>query len=321
MARISRYFIFIFSIALLAGCKSKKASLSGEDQVAYSDFVDFFPSVKLPYQFEDKTLLKKDNDSLLISYKVFTQFIPDSVITKAWGKGVKPKIYPMAKAVKENTYLFAKTVSGNKRIAFALAFDKKEKFIAAMPILQPDQSSATQQTAGIDSRLTLSKTITRKNANGSTSDGRDVYVLNNDAHNFMLIMTDALDEKATELINPIDTLSRKQKYAADYGTGKMNLVSFRDGRRADRLNFFIHFEKNGGECTGELKGIAIMKTATQAEYHESGDPCGLQFNFTASGVKITELGGCGSHRGLRCSFNGFYPRKKVIKPKSAKTKK
>ncbi len=47
----------------------------------------------------------------------------------------------------------------------------------------------------------------------------------------MLIMTDALDDKVTELTNPIDTFSRKQKYTADYGRGKMNLVSIRDGRK------------------------------------------------------------------------------------------
>jgi hypothetical protein len=188
-------------------------------------------------------------------------------------------------------------------------------------MLHLDQSSSTSQSAGIDNKLTLSKSITRKNSNGTISDGKDVYVLNNEGHNFMLIMTDALDDKVAELINPIDTLPRKQKYAADYGIGKTNLVSIRDGRKADRLAFFIHIEKNNGECTGESKGVAVMKTATQAEYHEPGEPCGLQFNFTAGSVQVKELGGCGSRRGLRCSFNGFYARKKEIKPKVTKPKK
>ena len=75
----------------------------------------------------------------------------------------------------------------------------------------------------------------------AVSEGKDVYVLNSDAKNFMLIMTDALDDKVTELINPIDTFSRKQKFTADYGSGKMNLVSIRDGRKSDRLKFFYSF--------------------------------------------------------------------------------
>lgn len=58
-----------------------------------------------------------------------------------------------------------------------------------------------------------------------------MYVLNADARNFMLIMTEALEDKVTELINPIDTLPRKNKYSADYSSGKMNLVSVRDGRK------------------------------------------------------------------------------------------
>jgi hypothetical protein len=98
----------------------------------------------------------------------------------------------------------------------------------------------------MDNRYVLTKIVYRKNPDGNISEGKDVYVLNSGAKNFMLIMTDALDDKATELTNPIDTASRKQKYAADYGAGKMNLVSIRDGRKNDRLSFFIHFEKTNG---------------------------------------------------------------------------
>ena len=54
----------------------------------------------------------------------------------------------------------------------------------------------------------------------------------------MLIVTDALDDKVTELTNPIDTFSRKQKFTGDYGSGKLNLVSIRDGRKNDRLSFY-----------------------------------------------------------------------------------
>lgn len=309
--------MFLFLIILLAGCKSKKKSLSGDEPVEISDFIEFFPDTKLPYQVADSTLLKKENDSLLISYKVFTQFVPDSIVDLVFGKGIKPKIYPLAKNKGEETYLFVKAIAGNKRSALVLGFDKKNQFIAAMPLLSLDQKSATQQTGNMDSRYTITKMVFRKNADGTVNEGKDVYVLNSGAKSFMLIMTDAIDDKLTELINPIDTFSRKQKYTADYGTGKMNLVSFRDGRRSDRLNFFIHFEKSNGECTGELKGEAIIKSPTVAEYRQGGDPCILQFRFASSSVTIKELEGCGSRRGLRCSFDGTYSRKKETKPKAA----
>lgn len=316
MALFKKYVLFIFLIGLMGACKSKKASLSGDDPVEVSDFIASFPDVELPYQVADSTLLKKEKDSLLVSYKVFTQFVPDSVLTQIFGKTAKPKIYPLAKNKNKETYLFAKAIAGNKRVALALGFDKKDQFIAAMPLLSLDQSSSTQQTASMDNRYTLTKMVYRRNADGSVSDGKEVYVLNSDAKSFMLIMTEALDDKPTELINPIDTLSRKQRYTADYGSGKMNLVSFRDGKRSDRLNFFIHFEKNNGTCIGELKGEATIKSPTTAEYRAGGDPCALSFRFTSSAVIVKELEGCGSRRGLRCSFNGTYPRKKEAKPKA-----
>jgi hypothetical protein len=313
------HFLLIILILVLA-CKSKKANLSGEEPVEVGDFIEFFPEIKLPFFVADSNLLKKENDSLLISYKVFTQFVPDSVTTKIFGKNVKPKIYPMGKAGGTEQYLFAKAVSGNKRVAIVVCFDKKDHFIAAMPLLTLDQSANTQQTGTVVSRYTITRSVIRKNSDGRTSEGSEVFVLNSASQSFMLIMTDALDYKVTELVNPIDTVSRNQKFTADYGSGKMNLVSIRDGRRNDRLSFFIHFEKDEGQCTGELKGEALIKSGSVAEYREPGDPCVLRFTFTSSAVTLKEVEGCGSRRGLRCSFDGVYPRKRDQKGKTGKPK-
>ena len=285
------------------------------------DFIDFFPGVELPFQVADSNLLKKEKDSLLISLNVLSQFIPDSVIQKVIGKKGKSKIYSIGKVKGDETYLFVKVILADRRSAQVFCFDKENRFIAAMPLLSLDQSPATQQTTVVDSRFAITKNVIRKNKDGTQNEGKDVYVLNSGSGSFMLIMTDALEDKVAELINPIDTFSRKQKHTADYGRGKMNLVSFRDGRKNDRLTFFIHFEKNNGECTGELKGEAVLKSPALAVYKETGDPCVLQFHFTSSSVTIKELEGCGSRRGLRCLFDGTYPRKKEAKQKSAKGKK
>lgn len=307
---------FCLSLAWLSGCKSsKKPSLSGDEPIEIADFIDFFPETSLPFQVADTSLLKKDNDSLRISYKVFTQFIPDSILSASMGKMNQPKIYPLGKTKSEETYLLAKVINGNNRAVFILAFDKKQQFIAGMPLLKLDASPATQQSSSIDKRYTITKSVWRKSSGGSMGEGKDVYVLNNDAKNFMLIMTDPLDDAVAELINPIDTLARKLKYSADYGSGKMNLVSIRDGRKKDRVSFFIHFEK--GDCSGELKGEAILQSPTKAIYREAGDPCALQFTFSNYSVTLKELEGCGSRRGLRCSFDGVYPKKKESKPKKA----
>lgn len=313
---------FFLSLALMGCNKKKKPSLSGNEKIAFADFIDFFPAQEFPYTITDTLLQKKSKDSLLINTKVLGNFVPDSVVMNLFGKGLRLKTYPMGKinSPSGEIYLFLKTIAGDKHYAWVAVFDKKEKHLSSLLTLKPDNSNSTGQSAVFDKRLTLTKTVQRKNADGSLSDGKDVYVLNEAAGQFTLIMTDALDEKVVELINPIDTFFRKHKYSADYGTGKTNLVSIRDGRKPDRVTFFIHFEKNNKECTGELKGEAFWKSNSVAEYREDGDPCVLRFSFTSSAVSLKEEN-CGSRRtSLNCSFDGSFGRRKYIKPAISKTK-
>src|SRR5688572_18866998 len=165
---------FCVFLAWLWGCKpSKKQSLSGDEPIEIADFIDFFPDTKLPYQVADTTLLKKDNDSLRINYKVFTQFIPDSILSASMGKMNQPKIYPLGKVKNTETYLLAKVINGNSRAVFILSFDKKQQFIAAMPLLKLDASPATQQLSTMDNKMTITKSIWRKGSSGNMSEGKD----------------------------------------------------------------------------------------------------------------------------------------------------
>lgn len=313
-----KYLFILVTLLSFSGCKQKKKiSLAGDEPVEVNDFIEFFNPLELTFEYADSSLLKsvKENDSLLINSKIFSKLVPDSVLSNVYGKSQKPKIYVLGKVVvpKEETYLFVKTISKENKAVFILAFDKDQQFIAALPALKPDRKTATEQTFSIDKKYTITKKVILKNTDGSINEGRDVYVLNKDAKNFMLIMTDPLTDKVTELINPIDTLLRENKYAADYTNGKMNLVSIRDSRKKDHISFFIHFEKNNGKCTGELKGEAKMKTTNTAIYQESGEPCQLQFIFASSSVTLKEIEGCGSKRPLNCSFDGNFAKKKVSK--------
>ncbi|HET9435093.1 MAG TPA: hypothetical protein VFO37_15105, partial [Chitinophagaceae bacterium] len=56
--------------------------------------------------------------------------------------------------------------------------------------------------------------------------------------------------------------------------------------------------------------------ANVAVYKQLGDVCSLQFNFSSSSVTVKELEACGAHRGVKCSFDGSFPRKKELKPKA-----
>ncbi len=302
---------------ILPGCKhTKKLSLTGEEPVKISDFIAFFHPLKLPFQCNDSIFLQDDEDSLLISYTVFTQFVPDSVLGNVFGKTAEPDIYSMGRVdlPQSETLLFVKTSVDDKNALFLLGFDKKQQFMTALLVIGPGQQPSTLQSVSVDKKYTINKTILRKNPDASMSEGKDVYTLDKATKKFMLIMTDALDDKITELINPIDTLPRKNKFSADYGNSKMNLVSIRDGRRNDRLSFFVHFEKNNGVCSGELKGEAILRSASMAEYKMAGEPCSLQFNFSSSSVTLKEES-CGSHRGMGCLFDGSFSRMQEVKKK------
>ena len=315
------YFLLLLSLmVMVSSCgKKKKPSLSGQEPVDVKDFITSFELVKPTYEVADDDLNRKENDSLLISYKIFTQFVPDTVLSHVFGKNLKPKLYMLKRVEveKQETYLFTKAVLADKKVVYILTFDKGNKFAGALPLLKLDANPATTQVCGIDRKYSVFRNITLKKTDGSMSEGKEVYVFNSDAKQFILILTDALDDRATEIINPIDTLSRKNKFSADYVKDKMNLVSIRDGNKPGKINFFIHIEKDNGTCTGEVKGTAILNSAATAVYKQGGDPCSLQFSFTSSSVSLKELEACGSHRGVKCVYDGIYPRKKELKKQAS----
>jgi len=309
--------VALVSMSLLIECKGKKKPRTGDELADVTDFIEFFPAPSKSIQFNDSIFSKKEKDSAAISYKTLIKFIPDTILNKIFGKGLKPKSFPLARMQDGNKtqYLLAKTIAGDTRGVLLYCFDKNEKLIAAANMLKPDQSPNTAQSFTIDRNFNISKNIIRKNPDGSQSDGKEVYVLNEEAHALLLILTDQLDDRANELVNPIDTFSRKLKNAGDYFSGSKNLVSIRDSKKADRLVFFIHFEKSNSDCNGELKGEAIMTGKNTAEYRAGGDPCVMRFIFSGSSVTVKEVEGCAAHRGLRCSFDGSYTKKKSSRSK------
>ena len=155
------FFLFVLLVAVMESCKQKKKpSLSGDEPVEVNDFIDFFPGKALPFSFNDSLFARKENDSLLISQKVFSQFVPDSVLQSVFGKTAKVKIYPLGKETvsKGETYLLLKAVAPGRKAGFILAFDKKDKFLSAMPAYPSDLAKSLQRSTVIDRRYTITKT-------------------------------------------------------------------------------------------------------------------------------------------------------------------
>ncbi len=321
---MKKILLLLLLMGLLVACKHKKPSLSGTEKVEIDDFVDFFKPLALPVQFTDSVLLRHEPDSNRISFAVCTEFVADSVFTEQFGKGVKPKIYPVGKALvpKNESYLFIKAISQSKRVFYLLCFDKDNHFVTAKPLIIVSGESRTHSLILMDSKYTLSIIRQHKTGDGQIFYKKEAFVFNN-AGVFILILTESnepISQQNIQIINPIDTFPHKHKLTGDYLQDKRNFIAVRDGKDANHFLFFIHFEKDNGTCTGELKGAASFISPQVARYQSNGDPCELEFNFGADKVSMKEVEGCGNHRGIKCFFEGTYSRKKEIKPKPTRKK-
>jgi hypothetical protein len=310
------FILLLFSCLLVTSCKGKKANLAEGDKIEAGDFIGFFPEAKLPLQLSDSSFHHKEHDSAVISYAVVNQFVPDSFMHAWFGRAVKPRFYPAGRASikKQETYLFAKAISSAAKTALVLVFDKDKKFVTGMPLFVLDKDAGTRQSAAMDNRYTITTNVMSRSPEGRAVYRKSAYVYNS-AGVFTLILTESNDAAAsrTTIINPIDTLPKKNKLSGDYMQNRRNLVSIRDGRRPGQFIFYVHFEKDGGTCTGDLKGDARVVAPGKAVFHQQGDPCVINFHFAGNAVTIHEEEGCGSHRDIKCFFDGRFIRKHPVK--------
>ena len=217
---------------------------------------------------------------------------------------------------KKNTFYIVKAVTANKRTAWLISFSNGN-FEAVFPLLILDDDESTTQISSIEKSGGINKMVSQKKPGGNTAEGRDVYQYIPESRRFALVLTNPLNS-ITKVINPIDTLPHKNKLSGDYVKDKKNFISVRDGRSATQILVFIHIEH--GDCSGEIKGEMLMTSPTTAVYRQSGDLCAVTLHFSGSSVTVKEDRGCGSRRGLDCSFNNTFSRKKEAKTKSSKRK-
>lgn len=306
---------FVLLVLAVIACNNKKVG-DEENGFSYKDFSELFPAANLPYQVSDADVFS-NKDTTVIRSADFAQFISDSIKTKLFGKN-KVRYIAMARSKsnsKNTVFYIVKAIGGNRRAILLMPFTGNS-FDAVFPLLLPDTDPSTTQISSIDKSSGIYKNISQRNPGGEVAEGRNVYQYVPETKQFTLVLTNPLNSTA-ELINPIDTLPRKHKFSGDFIKDKKNFVSIRDGRSSSQLLMFIHIEK--GDCSGEIKSEILMTSGTTGVYKQSGDPCGLSFRFTSNAVVVKEEGGCGSRRGLDCSFDGTFNKKKA-RPKSSKKK-
>jgi hypothetical protein len=310
-----KYLLLVMLPLIFFSCKSKTVSLAVNDErVNISDFLDFFQTLNLPYQVTDTMLKRKEPETAIINYNLFTRLVPDTILTRLFGNNQHPHLYAIGKVrvPHEETYLFVKGTAKDRRVLYVLCFDKRNRFSAARPILFSENEANVSGQAELDTKYTLTLLNQRKAADGEAIYHKDAYVYN-EGSGLTLILTETNEAKTkvSPVYNPIDTLPRKHRFSGDYAQDKRNFISIRDGRDASRFWFFIHFEKEGGTCKGELKGEAKFSAPGIARYRSYSDPCAIEFSFGSDGVSMKELGGCGVHRDIKCFFEGYFERRQV----------
>ncbi|WP_315816522.1 hypothetical protein [Paraflavitalea speifideaquila] len=144
-------------LLLIVACKGKKTSLQDEETVTIKEFIEFFPESPLPIRVADTTLVKKSTDSLQIGYKIFKQFIPDSLLQNDFGKGVVPKIFPLSRTQEDGkeTYLFIKATTGVKRVAYLACFNKKNEFLQMLPLVKTGFDQYSSAYGALDKKFQI----------------------------------------------------------------------------------------------------------------------------------------------------------------------
>lgn len=312
--------LVLLLLVLATACKGKK-SLAGDEKIDADDFFEAFATISLPNYYADTNLLRKA-DTLNISLPVFSQFVPDSALQKITAKNNKKvTIHPIGKIEKENElYLLTNFTQNKKTKLVAFAFDKNKKFKSSIELVSNKNDDGYVHSVAINKEPTFMVSKEKYTPDNQLQYTRQGFAFNTDAGAFLVVVNDSNEDlkKLSEILNPLDTLPRKNKFSADYAQDKKNFISVRDGKNSAHYLFFIHFEKNDGTCTGELKGGLTMVSETKAVFKESGDPCVIDFSFGNSSITVKEQGSCGNHRGIKCYFNDTYNKKK--EPKKKKTK-
>jgi hypothetical protein len=316
---MKKYLILLLSITLFS-CKGKRVDLSGEVPVKVNDFIAAFPLLQLPYIASDTNINKLSTDSIEIGRKAFIQFVPDTALNKIIGKNKEVTITPVGRIEKQKEDYLLATFNTNKKTSLAVfVFNKEHKFLAYQYLLSDKNNDEYSHFVSINKEPTFLINREKLNADKQLQFTRVGWVYVSGA-NFMVVINDGNEDtkKNETIINPIDTLPRKNKLSGDYVQNKKNFISIRDSKKTNYYFFFIHFEKKEENCTGELKGELKMKDATHAIYSEGGDPCVIDFYFEGNEVVVKEKGSCGNRRGMNCFFDDTYIKKKETKTQKKK---
>lgn len=309
---------FILFYCFIVACSEKKPDLTGNTPLTINDFNKAFKAASLPASISDSNL-HKFTDTLIIGRKALAQFVPDSIVENIVGiKDKKAFLHPIIRIEKEAEYYLLLNVSHPKKQEIAVVvFSKKNKFLDYKVITEFNEENHSSKMYGKNLNINREPSFLVEE-NKLADDNSLTYEKKGWAYtdsSFRLIYFDSNKKPETKkILNPLDTMSMINTYSGDYVRDGKNFISIRDYAVQNKYQFFLHFEKQNGSCTGELKGI-LNFTKNQATYSEKGDPCIIHFTIQGNVINIKEDGNCGNHRNMTCYFNDSYDKKRKLKKK------
>ena len=310
------YFILLY--CFIIACSEKKPDFTGNTPLKMNDFNKVFKAASLPVSISDSNL-HKFTDTLIIGRKALAQFVPDSIVENIVGiKDKKAFLHPIIRIEKEEEYYLLLNVSHPKKQEIAVVvFSKKNKFLDYKVITEFNEENHSSKMYGKNLNINKEPSFLVEE-NKLAEDNALTYEKKGWAYtdsSFRLIYFDSNKKPETKkVLNPIDTMAMNNTYSGDYARDAKNFISIRDYAAQNKYQFFLHFEKQNGSCTGELKGI-LNFTKNQATYSEKGDPCIIHFTIQGNVINIKEDGNCGNHRNMTCYFNDSYDKKRKLKKK------
>lgn len=314
MARLLRTFLLILGLLFfLFSCTESKKDINTDESILSSDLIDAFPPKELPINFQQKDLKQKESDSLLVKASVVTKFIPDTLFSKELGRLKDVRFYRKARYKAEETgetYLFLTAEKKEKKQVYLICFNEKDEFSAGMVLTENSNDARISHEGTLDKRLTILKNRTKQIGDGKMYYNKSAYVYNAEGL-FTLILTESNEPVEDKVVyNPIDSLPAKDPLSGNYARDKKNFVSVRDGSKKGKLLFFINISQSGGNCEGSLRGDMTQVKPKVFQYNKADDHCVIEFRFQGKSLQVRELEACGNHRGVRCSFDGNFQKKK-----------
>lgn len=304
--------VLLFSVcALIAACGGK-TDQDNPSTASFkeNEFTRLFPAINLKYQLSDSLLARTGKNEKPIA--AGKNYIPDSLIQSVFGKGAKPKFYPLGKVANgsEELYVLVNGADGDKQAVFLLCFDGALNYKDGLVFCETDNDPKTFCSASIDKSFNI---MIRKEIHHSREDISvvDRALVFNAEGFFMDVMNNDPEQKLA-IVNPIDTLSAKGKFSGDYAaSAAQNFISIRDGKDSNEFVFYYYMDK-GEDCRNTIRDVARFTSKNTAVFKKDGDPCVFTFTFGNNLVTLKEEDGCGNYRGLNCTLNGSFSKKKKL---------